>query len=67
MKALVELHSKLLLRKTMLVFRWKRNNKFSWLALKTKNENTTMAPRKAKKEQAALRKVALENMASSLV
>jgi glutamate mutase epsilon subunit len=45
----------------MLVFRWKQNTKFPWLALRTKNENTTMAPRKAKKEQAALCRAALEN------
>jgi hypothetical protein len=45
----------------MLVFRWKQNTKFPWLALRTKNENTTMAPRKAKKKEAALCRAALEN------
>jgi hypothetical protein len=49
----------------MLVFRWKQNIKFPWLALRTENENTTMAPRKAKKEQATLRRVALENKAAA--
>jgi hypothetical protein len=49
----------------MLVFRWKQNTKFPWLALRTKNENTTMAPRKAKKEQGALCRVALENKAAA--
>jgi hypothetical protein len=49
----------------MLVFRWKQNTRFPWLALRTKNENTTIAPRKAKKEQAALRRVALENKAAA--
>jgi hypothetical protein len=49
----------------MLVFRWKQNTKFPWLALRTKKENTTMAPRKAKKEQAALRRVAVENKAAA--
>jgi hypothetical protein len=61
MKMQVELHSKVLIRKTMLAFHWKQNTKLPWLALRTKNENTTMAPRKAKKEQAALRRMALEN------
>jgi hypothetical protein len=49
----------------MLVFRWKQNTKFPWLALRTKKKNTTMAPRKAKKEQAALRRAALENKAAA--
>jgi hypothetical protein len=47
--------------KTMLVFRWKQNTIiFPWLALRTKNENTTMAPWKTKKEQFSLRRAALE-------
>ena len=49
----------------MMVFRWKQNTKFPWLALRTKNENTRITPRKAKKEQAALRRAALENKAAA--
>jgi hypothetical protein len=49
----------------MLVFRWKQNTKFPWLALRTKNENTIMAPRKTKKEQASVRRVALEKKAAA--
>jgi hypothetical protein len=44
----------------MLVFCWKQNTKIPWLALRTKNENTAMVPRKTKKEQAYLRRAALE-------
>jgi hypothetical protein len=47
----------------MLVFRWKQNTIFPWLALRTKTENTTMAPRKAKKGQVSLGRAVLEKKA----
>jgi hypothetical protein len=49
----------------MLVLRWKKNTIFPWLALRTKNEIITMAPRRAKKEQVSLQRAVLEKKAAA--